>query len=246
MTIYQFLQRGEYHVDFCEDFTVVMPLGEDKLVCAVLDGCTLGQDSHFAATLGAKLLRKAAKEYYYQELYQPRTASLSLPEELKLLVAGVFHGFREMRNLLLLDTPELLTTLVILLLDTARREAMLLALGDATVAVNGELIRFEQQNRPDYLAYHLGEDFDAWYALQRQRLHVLACRDISLATDGIDSFRPVAGPALAEPAAVAHRLLVDEELAERAEMLNIKVRQLQNAAGLVPTDDVAIIRVRLP
>ncbi|MBX0289425.1 hypothetical protein K3G63_03200 [Hymenobacter sp. HSC-4F20] len=164
MIIYQFLQRGEYHVDFCEDFKVVLPLGEHKLVCAALDECSMGQDSHFAATLGAKLLRKAVQEYHYQALYQLRAAPLPLPAELRLLVASVFQGFRDMSNQLLLTTTELLTTLVVLLLDTARREAVLLALGLAAVAVNGELIRFERLNRPDYLAYHLGEDFDTWYA----------------------------------------------------------------------------------
>jgi hypothetical protein len=245
MKIYQLLKRGEYHPDFCEDFSVVQPVSSSVLLCAVLDGCTMGQESHFAATLAAKILRKVIKERQYRAFYGEIVPCTGLEQELREILVGVFQEFRQMRNQLLLDTSELLTTLVVALLDTDTGEAYGIALGDAVVALNGRILRFEQHNKPDYLAYHLGQDVDAWYAQQKQVFRATNCNDMSLATDGIDSFQPLSISPPAEPLDIHHLLLVDEELAERDEMLNIKMKRLENLFSLKPTDDLAIVRVRL-
>ncbi|GAB3294415.1 protein phosphatase 2C domain-containing protein [Hymenobacter tenuis] len=244
MRIYQLLKIGRYHSDFCEDFTLVLKQGENKLVCAVMDGCTMGQESHFAATLMAKIIRKVIKERQYHEFYGSISADLSLQEELHDILAAVFLEFRNMKSQLLLDTSELLTTLVLGLINASTQEVYGLAIGDATVAINGQLIRFEQDNTPDYLAYHLGQDFEKWYGKQKQFFQATACTDVSLATDGIDSFQNLDSVA-SDPINVARYLLIDQELCERDEMLNIKTKRLENRHSLSPTDDVAIVRVML-
>lgn len=243
MTVFQFLKRGAYHTEFCEDFSLVQAIGEHKLLCAVMDGCTMGQESHFASSLLAKVLRKIIKERQYQQFYGELPYALSLEEELQQILSAVFNEMRQLRNLLLLDTTELLTTLVLALLDTQTREAIVLAVGDATVAINGRITRFEQNNRPDYLAYHLGGSFLEWYQQQQQVIQVATCTDISIATDGIDSFQ--ASPHDTDAPDVPAYLLLNNDLLERREMLDIKVRRLENLHSLVPTDDVAIIRVVL-
>lgn len=243
MTVYQFLKRGSYHTDFCEDFSVVQAIGEHRVVCAVMDGCTMGQESHFASTLLAKVLRKVIKERKYQQFYGELPDALPIEEDFQGILSSVFSEMRQLKNLLLLDTSELLTTLVLLLLDTRTRAAVVLAVGDATVAVNGKIIRFEQDNRPDYLAYHFGRPFPEWYRQQHQILRLTACVDLSIATDGIDSFQGEYSNL--EAPDVPTYLLLGQELLERSEMLNIKVKRLEKAYSLVPTDDVAIIRVVL-
>lgn len=245
MQIYQLLKRGAYHADFCEDFSVAQPLGAHKLVLAVLDGCTMGQESHFASTLVAKVLRKVLKEHAYREFYGELEA-ISLEAELRDILAAVFAEVRQLKSQLHLEATELLTTLVVALLDTYSRQVVVLALGDATVALNGRLTRFEQDNRPDYLAYHLSQPFAEWYDQQHQILHNPNCTDLALATDGIDSFAPTdAAAAEVDLPDVPAYLLLNQELAEREEMLTIKLRRLERTFGLVPTDDVAILRVRL-
>ncbi|RSK24151.1 protein phosphatase 2C domain-containing protein [Hymenobacter metallilatus] len=243
MQIDQFLKRGAYHPTFCEDFSLVQPLEPHKLVLAVMDGCTMGQESHFAATLLAKILRKVLKEWPYRAIYDPDLQHLSLQRELQALLAALFTDVQQLKNQLLLSTAELLATLVLALLDTRTGEVAVLALGDATVAINGQLTRFEQDNRPDYLAYHLGQPFETWYNRQQQRLHHTMCVDLALATDGIDSFQPLV-PTEGLPDVPTY-LLLDQRRTGQPEVLNRKVRQLEKEFSLVPTDDVAILRVQL-
>ncbi|TGD79310.1 protein phosphatase 2C domain-containing protein [Hymenobacter wooponensis] len=245
MKIYQLLKRGEYHTDFCEDFSVAQAVSSSVVLCAVLDGCTMGRESHFEATLGAKILRKVIKERQYRAFYGEAATGPGLERELREIMVEVFQEFRQMRNQLLLDTSELLTTLVIALLRTDTGEVYGMALGDAVIALNGQIMRFEQHNKPNYLAYHLGQDVDTWYAHQKQIFRATSCSDLSLATDGIYSFQPINDCSPTEPLDIAQFLLVDPELAERDEMLHIKVKRLENRFSLKPTDDLAIVRVRL-
>ena len=67
MKIYSVLQIGDYHVNYCEDHCLSASIGNDKLLCAVMDGCTMGRDSYLIATLVGKILRKIAKEQGYKE-----------------------------------------------------------------------------------------------------------------------------------------------------------------------------------
>jgi hypothetical protein len=244
MKVYQLLKRGEYHADFCEDFGLVQQVSGNRWLCAVMDGCTMGQESHFASTLAAKIIRKVLKERQYQAFYQTLPRTPSLQQEVREILEAVFREFQQLRNQLLLDTHELLTTLVVALVDTDTKAVYGLALGDATVALNKQLIRFEQSNKPDYLAYHLGQNFDDWFAQQKQTFQVDTCFTISLATDGIDSFQPT-DSASDEFLNIPYFLLVDEELSERDEMLAIKVKRLENRHDLLPTDDLAIVRIQL-
>lgn len=242
MQLYQLLKRGAYHPEFCEDFSLAELLGT-RLVLAVMDGCTMGRESHFASTLLAKILRKVIREWPYRQYHGKLPATPTLADELRELLAAVFADLRQLKSQLLLDTRELLTTLALALLDPATGAVEILVLGDATVALNGQLIRFEQDNRPDYLAYHLAQPFADWYGRQTQRLSAPACHDLSLATDGIDSFEPAAPtPDLPDIPAL---LLLDTQLAERPEMLAIKVRRLESTFALTATDDVAIVRAIL-
>ncbi|OWP62075.1 hypothetical protein CDA63_15990 [Hymenobacter amundsenii] len=242
MQLYQLLKRGAYHPEFCEDFSLAEPLGS-RLVLAVMDGCTMGRESHFASALVAKVLRKVIKEYPYRRHHNSLPPTPTLADELRELLAAVFADLDQLKNQLLLETNELLTTLVIALLDPTTGAVEILVLGDATVALNGQLTRFEQNNRPDYLAYHLARPFADWYGQQTQRLSASDCRDLSLATDGIDSFEPATPTAPDDLPNIPALLLLDTQLAERPEMLNIKVRRLETSFSLLPTDDVAIIRV---
>jgi hypothetical protein len=49
MKIYTTLQIGEHHTNHCEDYLIIEEVGKNKLLCAVMDGCTMGTDSYFAA-----------------------------------------------------------------------------------------------------------------------------------------------------------------------------------------------------
>jgi len=187
MQQYTFTQIGTFHTNHNEDFLVSHPLGKNQLLIAVMDGCTMGTDSHFAATLIGKLLRKFAKEYYYQSFIEKTEKNLVLL--LKLLLTQLFAALKTLKNQLSLEQEELLSTLIIGVIDQQTQQAELLTIGDGIIYCNGQLTEYEQENKPDYLGYHLAKNFDIWYAQQTQSLSLDNVQDLSIATDGIFTFK---------------------------------------------------------
>ncbi|WPQ66333.1 protein phosphatase 2C domain-containing protein [Chitinophaga sancti] len=225
------LQIGAYHLQHCEDYLFHDHIGTDRLLCAVMDGCTMGTDSYFISTLVGKLLRKIVKERHYLEFFQPSQLSLRL--QLKSIVQQLFNELKLLKNQLQLSKEEMLTTLIIVLVDPD--DGVGLVVGDGVVSIDGQVTEFEQDNKPDYLGYHLQEDFDGWYGKQAF-LSITNWQDISISTDGISSFMALEGGETdLDPVSY---LLSDTRLLEK------KLKYLEHEAGLRPTDDLAIIRVR--
>lgn len=243
MKIYKAIQIGDYHVNHCEDYLFSGELDNDKILCAVMDGCTTAIDSHFISTMVGKILRKISVEQGYKKMYETGSEPLDLDVHLKSILNNLFSELKISRNQLMLETKEMLTTLVILLLDKKTDQGIILAIGDGFVNINGKITEFDQENKPDYLGFHLTEDFDLWYDKQTQKIKFDAIQDISIATDGIGMFSPVAKSLSDEKIDPINYLLVDTEHDEHADMLNLKIKRLEKSFGLKPTDDVAIIRV---
>ena len=212
---------------------------------AVMDGCSMGTDSHFASTLIGKILKKKAKEMYFREFAE--RAAFTLSEALKEICQGLFSDLKTIKNLLNLEKEELLSTLILGVLDINDRKAEILAIGDGLVACNGYLYEFDQDNTPDYLGYHLQEDFKTWYHDQEQRLSLDQIQDLSLSTDGIFTFRKYNTndyPAIEEEKILAF-LLQDNDGCEQSCFLHKKLLSLEKEWGLRPTDDLSIIRLVL-
>ena len=117
MHIYSALQKGEYHLHHCEDYLFIGSPGKNKTICAVMDGCTSGIDSHFISTLIGKLLRKICNNRNYVEFYQRDNPETSLEQYLKVLVKDLFIELKQAANMLMLEKRELLSTLIILLIN---------------------------------------------------------------------------------------------------------------------------------
>ncbi len=242
MKIYSALQIGAYHTDHCEDYLYTGRIGDGNLILAVMDGCTMGTDSYFAATLVGKILRKLVTEKGYKQRYQPDTDTT--PEAcMRFLLQALFRELNSIRNQLLLDRKELLTTLILAVIDPEQRQGVCLAAGDGLVSVNGVRHEFEQDNKPDYLGFHLDEDFDTWYTKQEQKIALDDIRDLSIATDGIGSFTPVGKAISNETIDPADLLLSDTTGVASEDMLYLQLKKLEHTWGLAPTDDLALIRL---
>lgn len=202
----------------------------------------MGTDSYFVSTLVGKLLRKIAKEKGYTELYRPEI-QVGIDEYLKTIVKELFKELTITRNQLLLDDKELLTTLLLLLVDKKSNNGVVLVVGDGLVNINGKLTEFDQDNKPDYLGFHLNEDFDLWYSSQKQKLAFSNMQDISIATDGIFMFTPVKKSERTDTINPINFLVVDKQGEENEEMLHLKLKRLEHHYGLKPTDDFAMIRL---
>lgn len=237
MKIYTTLQRGRYHPINCEDYLFYDNINPHTFVAAVMDGSTMGRDSHLISTLTGKLLRKIVKAKSYADLRS--LVNISAEEHLGDIARQLFTELNIMRNQIQLERYELMTTLILLVYDQKVDKAVLLIVGDGAICINGNISIFDQDNKPDYIGYHLAEHFDSWY--QRQyRLTFQNIRDISISTDGVASFTPLK-PVVAELDPIRF-LLVDQEKAETDEMLNMKCKALEHQFGMRATDDVAIVR----
>jgi len=238
MKIYTTLQKGEYHLHHCEDYLFLDKINPHTTVCAVMDGCTMGTDSYFISTLTGKILRKIIKAKSYTDFHTP--AVISPAAQLKDIMHQLFDELNILRNQLQLERNELLTTLLLMVTDTRLNQGAILVVGDGVININGATTIFDQENKPDYLGYHLSEHFDTWYEKQ-QHIPVNALQDISLATDGITSF--ITLQPSSETTDPLHFLLIDQGRSETDEMLNMKLKSLEHQYGMKPGDDLAVVRL---
>ena len=107
------------------------------------------------------------------------------------------------------------------------------------------MFEFEQGNYPDYLGYHLRENFEEWYATQNQRLSFSKIEDLSIVTDGIFSFQPfdVDEYDMASNREIIDWLLKDSTFEQYPAMLKKKLLYIEKTWGLKPSDDLSIVRL---
>ena len=242
MKIYTTLNIGDFHTNHCEDFWILESIGSDEKLIAVLDGCTMGTESVFASILTGKILRKIAKKYYYQDFVSSEKTSLN--NKLKQIVSELFEELKRTKNQLDLETNEMLSTLLIGIVDTQNRNGEILAIGDGLICCDGNLTEYEQGDKPDYLAYHLDESFDLWYDKQEQKLTVKDFNDLSICTDGIFTFKNLkeSDNQMAEFEIIDY-LLKDSTDSNFDNMFERKIRYLKQTKNHIVTDDLAVIRI---
>lgn len=243
MKIYSALQIGDYHQNNCEDHLFVGEYGKNKTLCAVMDGCTTALESQFASLLVGKILKKICTEKGYREFVEKETKPLTLEENLKFILKDVLNELRLIQNQLMMDQKELLTTLILLLFHKDQEKGIVLAIGDGFVNINGKTTEFEQDNKPDYIGFHLLEDFETFYNSQKQKIEFNSLIDVSIATDGIFTFDKLKRNESKEEIDVIHFLTIDKVNSEKEDMIALKLKKLENEYGLKPTDDFSIIRI---
>lgn len=152
-----------------------------------------------------------------------------------------------MNSSLDLRYDELLSTVLVAIIDKKEQSCELLAIGDGVVSIDGILTEYEQDNKPDYIGYHLKADFETWYNSQTQKMSVSRFQDISMATDGIWTFRAfdTLEPKEVSDSEICSLFFNDREGAENEKMLFKKLIKVEKEYRLKPTDDLTIIRIML-
>lgn len=245
MTIHSTLKLGAFHPVFCEDFQVVEELSSNHLLAAVMDGCSMGKDSHFAATLTGKILKKIVKEIGYQVFAGdlPDLTQMKLEEIGKQILQRFWSDFRQISNQLFLDQLEQLTTIVLAIVELPTNCAHVWIVGDGFIAGNGIVKEIDQGNKPDYFGYHLSRPFEEWYGKLLQQFDYEGLSTLSIATDGVGSFEKLGKQLPDFEGEIVPYLLTDNTYAELPTMLDKKMRLLEENHGWVATDDVSIIRM---
>ncbi|NRB48271.1 MAG: protein phosphatase 2C domain-containing protein [Saprospiraceae bacterium] len=244
MSIYQLTQIGEFHENHCEDYVLAQSIGSDRQLLAVLDGCSMGEESFFASALLGHILKKIAKQAYFLEAHHT-TAKQTLAEQLPTVLKQLFTELRSVKNQLYLDTNQLLSTLVVAIVDEKNAEAEVGIFGDGLVVANGVYWEYDQDNRPDYLAYHLATDFEEWWEKQEQLLSISDLKDLSLSTDGILSFRNFEAQVYLDPLRAIDDLLINSTNLQNERMLVLQLKQLQDETAACPGDDLGMVRIIL-
>lgn len=239
MDIYSLLHKGDYHPNFCEDFLLIEELDNQFVIAAVMDGCSNGKESYFAATLMGKVLRKACKTACAEQEF--RLNEVSATALGKWLLAQLFNDLKVTREELFLDRTELLATLILLVYQKQTKEAFIISVGDGLIAIDGNIKSIDQQNMPDYMSYHLNKAFEDWFAKQQHVFQVKQPKSISISTDGVESFMTKKH----HPAAidVPEYLLNDLTYAQHKNMLGKKVQVLYAEHNVTPKDDLGIVRI---
>ncbi|MFK7907460.1 MAG: protein phosphatase 2C domain-containing protein [Chitinophagales bacterium] len=236
MQIYTTLQRGHQHKHFCEDFLLHTSIGEGWQIAVVADGCSGGKDSHFASTLACKLIRKITEK---EELVFNDTTAKNIG--LKLLM-HFMEELKEAQKQLQLETNELLSTLIFAVFN--KTQAWLTVLGDGVWAVDGKTHIIDQNNTPDYPAYHLKDSENALQKyLTQNSFEVENPQELAIATDGILSFvSPQTKPKKSKEEIIDY-LLCDPKFTRHPNILTRKCNILRTQNQMVNMDDLAIIRI---
>ena len=172
---------------------------------------------------------------------EKRTLSNILEETMHYL----FCNLIDIEQKLALEREELLCTIVVAVVDAQAKKAETIAIGDGLIAYNGKIVDYEQDDRPDYMAYHLKKDFKIWYLGQKQRLSLDNLFDLSICTDGIFTFREFDNRFKIDKTTeeIIDVLLINEQYKDSELMLKKKMIDIDTNFGLKPSDDLAVIRV---
>lgn len=242
MKINTFLGIGEFHSLHCEDFLITEPLSSSQKLIAVMDGCTMAKESVFASILYGKVLRNIARAKYYEDLRMD--SARELKSLLREILQNLFEELRILQNQMALEANELMSTLIVGVIDTKEACAELLTVGDGLIVANGIQYEYDQNDKPDYLGYHLAEDFKHWYSKQQQRISLKNITDLSISTDGIFSFKNLKdGHEQISEEEIINFLLIDKEGMEFNNFFDRKIRALEKESRLQLTDDLALIRM---
>lgn len=236
--IFKTIQIGDHHINHCEDY-IFATNDNTKIVAAVMDGCSMGVESYFASALTGKVIQKVTNTLLNQETAEKRTFDCDV--FLEKLIKDTLRDVKYIKNLLHVDKLSLLTTLLVLVYDKITERGVILSIGDGLASINGTITRFDHDNKPDYYGYHLEEDIDQWYsslvATPFGRL-----LDVSISTDGIYSFQQTA-PGTTPHIDPTSFLLHDQTNIVSENMLDLKVKSLEQQYSLKAYDDIGIVRL---
>lgn len=213
------------------------------MICAVMDGCSSAKDSQFTSALYAKSLHKSGRMLpQMKEIIEDfDLKTIELEAIADFFLKQLFEDLKRIKKLFFLKREELLSTIVLLVIDKKKRTACIKMSGDGLFAVNKKITEVDHNNVPNFLGYHLDKPYEEVKAREIQTWTFNEVRDISISTDGIDKLKPlnkknsnVLNPRL--------KLLIEQPNNMGVSFLENQYQHLKDK-GLVPLDDIGVIRL---
>jgi len=255
MIIKTLLRRGVEHKNYAEDSLVYKDMSNYLYAC-VFDGCSSGKDSHFASALFKKAFNDVTDKL---EHILDKTED-GIEKNLKFLTFQMARKVYETKQLLNLKTDELLSTMIVCVLDKGAQNCMVAAFGDGYFRVddtegfikNTKFAHLDNsENRPNYISYNLDfiqnyNDFELWYAAQPEKHYFEDVTNITIASDGLDTFTKFREPKKPEDVVNPVDYFVKDELFLGHEIMLEKKYNLMNSKYCMTNkDDLSLIRIKL-
>jgi serine/threonine protein phosphatase PrpC len=245
MKIFELTQIGEFHTNHNEDFLIVSEIDETIKLIAVMDGCSSGMDSHFASCMIGKILNKITSQQAYKVFAEDKKPNFDI-----LLKTISYQLFEELQNIfrfLDLKREEILSTLILAVIDVQNKKTDIIIVGDGLVVINDNIFEFENDNKPDYMGYHLNSDKKTWYEEKTTKLSFTKVSNLVISTDGIFTFKNFDGkkyPNITQDE-INQKFFTDQNDLDNPKKLFKSLLNLKDEYGLLPCDDLSIIRVVL-
>lgn len=243
MVIDSFLQRGIMHKDHNEDALFFKHLDETWVIAAVMDGCSTGKDSYFASALYVKSIKKSCLTTPQLNTMNDMVKMDDLDCQMlgKVILKHLFEDQKNIRQSFLLEKSELLSTLLLLVLNKKTKEAFINISGDGFFAVNEKVTEVIQNNMPDFMGYHMDIEFDDWLENHSESHNFYDVESIVIATDGITKlFNKKKGNYVGyEPV----KIFLSKEAYKNQLMIEDKFNLYTSEKNLLPYDDIAIVQV---
>jgi hypothetical protein len=244
MKIFSLNKTGQLHETHTEDHFFVRKIEFDWVIGAVMDGCSSGKETYFVSTLYGKILQKACSMLLHFSRINPDFNMNKIDAAFigTFLLNQVFVDLARVHKLLATELIEILSTLLLLVYDNKNKSAWINISGDGLFVHNGKVSEIDQDNVPDYMAYHLDISFDQWIQQFSKTYTFDDLSDVSISTDGITKFFSLS---LKRPKPIdpVHYFLIDDSYNESVTMLEEKYRILKDEYGLIPYDDLGMIRI---
>lgn len=187
--IENFICRGASHTLHCEDDFYVFE-NEEVIVAAVFDGCSSGIDSHFASTMHKYCLREVLNDipYILREDDNRNFPFKDVNESGKEIISLLFDKIYRLDYKV---NSEMLSTVVLTLVNKITKEYFICFAGDGVCKINDEIhsIHDANSNAVWYLSSVNYSDFNQYYNNYCTKFSGIFENEISISSDGIESFR---------------------------------------------------------
>lgn len=187
-------RRSSTHPNHCEDSYWVEET-DNHIVGAVLDGCSTGIDSYFASTTIRYCLQKA---FVHSTNQSQLSTSTNYDDYTDQMIGDVAIDLRSVQKQLNLDVLNFLSTIIFFVYDKENKTLYVKFFGDGSVSACGLEYTHDENNMPDYLAYHLNDSWSGFFKWVRNRKTLIfeEVETFAVCSDGIDSFVNVKNPHL--------------------------------------------------
>ena len=184
------LKRGYDHELNCEDAVSINRVETyfgNLHFLAVFDGCCGGIKSQFASEFLSKAFKYAVSSLNFDEIDE-----LSFPDLIYFIINRLKEQLQTLQFNINISEYELLSTVVFSIISEDLKYGCIVFFGDGVAIINGkDKIIIDQNNMPDYLAYHINEDTDTIIKNNANIYYFNNITDLSICTDGILSFSKI-------------------------------------------------------